>query len=103
MFGVVDRGAPSGTLVKFPSTANCIIATPQLVSEIRSTVGLTAQLSAGVESAKRPSLRPLAIEGELAEDSGDKPKRTSQYLQDLNGVKHVTRNKTDLHQREKDL
>ena len=101
--GVVDRTVPLGALLKFPTTTNFIIAKPQLLMEIRHTVGLTTQPTGGVDSSKRPCLRPLAVGGELAEDAGDKPKGTSQYLLDLDGVRHVTRNKTDIHQREKDL
>ena len=101
--GVADRALPLGSLLKFPTTTNFIIAKPQLLVEVRYTVGLTAPMTGGVDSAKRPCLRPRAVGGELAEDVSDKSKGTSQYLLDLDGVKHVNRNKTDIHHREKDL
>ena len=41
--------------------------------------------------------------GELTDDTGGRLKGTSSYILDLNGVKHLTRNKTDIAQREKDL
>ncbi len=101
--GAGERTVPLGTLLKFPTTPKFVIARQQLLVEIQNTVGVTAQQLAGVESAKRPCIRPLVVGGELAEDTGEKPKGTSQYLLDLDGVRHITRNKTDLHQREKDL
>ena len=101
--GTAERTVPLGTLLKFPTTTNFFIARQQLLVEIQNTVGGTEQLLAGVESAKRPCIRPLVIGGELAEDIGEKPTGMSQYLLDLDGVRHITRNKTDLHQREKDL
>ena len=101
--GVADRAVPLGTLLKFPATANYIIAGPELLAEIRNTVVRAPQSSSGVEPSKRPCIRPLEVGGELAEDAIEKPKGASQYLLDLDNVRHVTRNKTDIHQREKDL
>ena len=50
-----------------------------------------------------PCIRPLVDGGELVEATADKEKGASTFLVDLDGVKHPTRNKTDIHQRERDL
>lgn len=54
-----------------------------------------------LEPAKRPCLRPLEAGGEQADDATGKTKGMS--IVDLDAVEHPTRNKTDLHQRERDL
>jgi hypothetical protein len=45
---------------------------------------------------KRQRIRPLGEEGELADDTGSRFRGTSSYLLDLNGVKHPTRNNSDI-------
>ena len=52
---------------------------------------------------KRQCVRQPEDLGELAEETGTKPKGMSSYLLDLNGKKLFTRNKTDIAQREEDL
>ena len=100
--GVTNHPIAVGTLVKFPSAGNFLIAKQQLISAIKVTTGATG-VQNRTEVSKRPCIRPLVTGGEQAEDAEDKPKGTLQYILDLDGVKHYTRNKTDLHQREKDL
>ena len=100
--GAVNCPLPVGTLVRFPSTTNYLIARPRLTTAIRAATGTEEVASISV-SAKRPCLRPLEVGGEQAEDTSVTLKGTSVYLLDLDGVKHTTRNKTDIPQRERDL
>ena len=99
--GTVDRPIPIGALVKFPSLSNYLVAQPRLLQALRASQEPAGGDAIGVESAKRPCLRPLEGGGEQAEDTTSKTKGMS--IVDLDGGDHPTRNKTDLHQRERDL
>ena len=97
--GTLDRPVPIGALLKFPSLATYLVAQPRLLQALRAPLENVGTL--GAESAKRPCLRPLEVGGERTEDATEKPKGMS--IVDLDGGEHPTRNKTDLHQRERDL
>ena len=99
--GTVDRPVPIGALMKFPSLTNYLVAQPRLVQALRASSEPAVGGTLGVEPAKRPCLRPLEAGGEQAEDATGKSKGMS--IVDLDGGEHPTRNKTDLHQRERDL
>ena len=87
-----------GTLIKFATTTNFVVAKPRLVAAVVAAAGSAVDIPS-VLSVKRP--RPLDNGGETAEDAGDKPKGT--YLQDLDDVRHFSRNKTDVAKRELEL
>jgi hypothetical protein len=102
--GTAERLVAVGESVKFPSATNYLVSTDELVSLIRTSVGPEVQLLISDNvPAKRPCVRLLGIGGEQAEELEDKPKGTSTYILDLEGVKRPTRNKSDIPQREKDL
>ena len=101
--GTAEPLVPIGSALKFPSVTNYLVAKPELVELLRESTALSSTVLGGeIAPAKRLCLRPLDIGGEQAEDIEDKPKGTSTYLLDLEGVKRPTRNKTDIPQREKD-
>ena len=89
-------------MVKFPSAASFLVAKPRLVAAVLASAGPEIDLI-GEAELKRQCLRQPVSGGELLEDTGEKLKGTSTYLLDLDGVKHPTRNKTDIAQRERDL
>ena len=102
--GTADKPFPVGTLIKFATPANFIVAKHRLVIVVKDATGAEVDLPTDTSTGaggKRP--RQLEIGGELGEDTTEKPKGTSTYLLDLDGVKHFTRNKTDISQRERDL
>lgn len=102
--GTEERLVPVGTHLKFPSSTKYLVATPELVDLIQSSlVPEVRSLFNDAVPAKRPCVRPLDNGGEQADECEDKPKGTSTYILDLDGVKRPTRNKSDIPQREKDL
>ena len=101
--GTAEPLVPIGAAIKFPSVTNYLVAKPDLVDLLRDPTTLSQRIPSGDSiPAKRACLRQLDIGGELADDVEDKPKGTSTYLLDLEGVRRATRNKTDIPQREKD-
>ena len=102
--GTVEPMVPwIGAAIKFSSVTNYLVAKPELVDLLRDPTALSQRIpSEESVPAKRACLRQLDIGGELADDVEDKPKGTSTYLLDLEGVRRATRNKTDIPQREKD-
>ena len=101
--GTAEPMVPVGAAIKFPSVSNYLVAKPELVELLRDPTTFSLRTTSGDSApAKRACLRQLDIGGEQADDIEDKPKGTSTYLLDLEGVKRVTRNKTDIPQREKD-
>ena len=92
-------------MVKLATPTNFVIAKQRLVVAISTAAGAEVDLRTETvqPGAKRPCTRQLEIGGELVEDTGEKIKGTSTYLLDLDGVKHLTRNKTDIPQREREL
>ena len=78
-----------------------LVAQPRLLHALHASLGPTGGDAAGVESVKRPCIRPLAGRGEQAEDTASRTKCMS--IVDLDGGEHPTRNKAELHQRERYL
>jgi hypothetical protein len=102
--GTENRLIPVGNQVKFPSANKYLVATPDLVGLMRNSLEAEpADSTPDMAPAKRPCARPLDTGGEQADDIEDKPKGTSTYILDLDGVRRHTRNKSDIPQREKDL
>ena len=99
--GITDLPLQLGALLKFPSVSHYLVAQPRLLEAVRISLLPAAGSAVTTESAKRPCLRPLEVGGEQAEDTAAKIKGMS--IVDLDGGEHPTRNKTDLHQRERDL
>ena len=100
--GTEDRPFPVGTLIKFATPPQFIVAKCRLVHAIRTAGGAEVELPTDYSNpavGKRP--RHLVSGGELVEDAVDKPKGT--YLLDLDDVRHFTRNKSDLALREREL
>ena len=99
--GTLDRPIPIGALLKFPSMGHYLVAQPRLLQAMRTSSEPAGEGLTGVESAKRPCIRPLEGGGEQAEDTAGKTKGMS--IVDLDGGEHPTRNKTELHLRERQL
>ena len=99
--GTMDRPIPIGALVKFPLMSNYLVAQPRLLQALHVSLEPTGGDATGEESAKRPCIRPLEGGGEQAEDTASKAKGMS--IIDLEGGEHPTRNKADIHQREREL
>ena len=101
----VDKPFQVGTMVKLATPTNFVIAKQRLVVAISTAAGAEVDLRTETvqPGAKRPCTRQLEIGGKLVEDTGEEIKGTSTYLLDLDGVKHLTRNKTDIPQREREL
>ena len=90
-----------GTAIKFPSPSHFLVAKGDLIEALSRATKLShgiadPQLPEGI---KRQCLRQQVEMGEQTETSAG----TSKYLLDLEGVRHFTRVKTDIPQREKDL
>ena len=103
--GTFDKPFQVGTMVKLATPTNFVVAKQRLVVAISIAAGAEVDLRTETvqPGAKRPCTRQLETGGELVEDTGEKIKGTSTYLLDLDGVKHMTRNKTDIPQREREL
>jgi hypothetical protein len=100
---VTDKPVAIGEVFKFSTIASFIVAKRQLSAAVISAGGLEMGVIGDLPTEKRQCVRPLVEMGELADETGTKPKGTSVYLLDLNGNKLFTRNKSDIPQREKDL
>ena len=100
---VTDKPVAIGEVFKFSTIASFIVAQRQLSAAVISAGGLEMDVIGDLPTEKRQCVRPLVEMGELADETGTKPKGTSVYLLDLNGNKLFTRNKSDIPQREKDL
>ena len=103
--GTIDKPFQVGTMVKFASPTNFVVAKQRLVSAIGVAAGAEVDLRTETvqPGSKRTCIRQLETGGELVEDTGEKLKGTSTYLLDLDGVKHLTRITTEISQREKEL
>ena len=99
--GTTDLPLPIGSFMKFSSLSQYLVAQPQLLEAVQMSLSPAVVVAAGGEPAKSPCLRPLEVGGEQAEDTAGKTKGMS--IVDLDRGEHPTRNKTDLHQRERDL
>jgi hypothetical protein len=101
--GAPVRPLAVGATFKFPTVASFIVAKRELATAIRATRGSELNPPVPVTAEKRQCIRLLGEEGELADDTGSRFRGTSSYLLDLNGVRHPTRNKSDIAVREKEL
>ena len=90
-----------GTNVKFPSPSHLVVAKGDLLVALLKKVATVTSDTPGDNTAKRQCLRQLVEGGELAAAMEDKG--MLKYILDLEGVRHATRVKTDIPQREKDL
>ena len=88
-----------GDVFKFSTLGTFVVARRQLIASRDSDADIVTETNVD----KRQCIRPLVEVGEPTDDTGGRLKGTSSYILDLNGVKHLTRNKTDIAQREKDL
>lgn len=89
-----------GSLVKFPTPTVFLIAKEDLLSSIEDVKKGTSNSSTTVNLKRTRSC--------LSVDDGDQTvavqgEKMTMYIIDLEGVRHPTRNKTDVAQREKDL
>lgn len=92
-----------GTMIRFPTIPHFIVAKRDLEVTVRSNRGFDANGPPETLPEKRQCVRPLREDGELVDDTGSRVKGTSTFVLDLDGVKHHTRNKTDLSLREREL
>jgi hypothetical protein len=97
------RPVEVGAVFKFPSIDHYVVASSELAAAVRAVRGFEVDLPLQQPQEKRQCLRQLEELGELAEETGSRPKGMSNYLLDLAGNKLFTRNKTDHAQREEDL
>jgi hypothetical protein len=100
--GTDEKPFPVGTLIMFATPSKFVVAKWRLVFAIRDAEGAEVDLPTDpsmLAVAKRP--RRLLSGGETGDDAEEKQKGT--YLLDLDGVKHFSRNKTDLALREREL
>lgn len=73
--GTAERLVPVGTIVKFPSSTNYLVAKPELVALMRESIGPDVQpLRGNNVPAKRICTRPLETGGEQAEEQEDRRK-----------------------------
>jgi hypothetical protein len=100
--GVTERPLEIGAMVRFPSIAQFIVAKKDLETAVRETRSVDTEHTTG-SPAKRQCVQPLGEDGELVDSTGSKIKGTFSFIMDLDGVRHVTRNKTDISLREREL
>lgn len=94
--GVVERPLAIGEMVKFQTTPHIIVAKRDLGTAVGETRGLDTSRQIGSLPEKRQCVHPLGEDGKLVDDTGNKVKGTFTFILDLDGVRHVTRNKTDV-------
>jgi hypothetical protein len=86
---------------QIPNDPQFIVAKRDLETAVRETRGLDTSVRGIPE--KRQCVRPLGEDGELVDDTGNRIKGTFTFVIDLDGVRHVTRNKADVSLREREL
>ena len=98
--GAGDFDIPTGSLFKFPSLSHYVIARPSVAARLHLLPVETTSSS----TSDRPSLSKKQCVRQL-EDGGEHSdeKGMLKFILDLDGMRHPTRNKTDLATREKDL
>ena len=106
--GAEERIVGIGGRVHFPPPLHFLVAKSTLVDLFDPVSGTATDNPRTREDrvAKRLCIRLPETEGELAESKNlEVPieKGTTKYILDLDGYKHLTRNKTDIAQREKEL
>lgn len=100
--GAVPNEIQLGTKVQFPPPSHLLVAKPALLDLFDEDSGTTAENPNG-RPTKRSRVRLPEEGGEQTEGKHDVEKGTTKYILDLDGNKHITRNKSDIMQREKDL
>ena len=88
-----------GDLVKLPSMSTYFIARQGVVEALAELMLLST--SSGSQSSKRPCVRLLGELGEQPDSTVEKG--TLKFVNDLDGGRYYTRNKTDLGTREEEL
>jgi hypothetical protein len=101
--GAVDRPLAIGEMFRFPTVPHFIVAKRDLVTAVLTNRGPFEAEAVDASPEKRQCVRPLGEDGELADDTGSRTKGTSVYLLDLDCVRHPTRNKSEIAQREREL
>ena len=98
-----NRELDIGSKIRFPPPTHLLVAMASLLCLVDEVLGTAVDNPRMGESRPVKRLRTRLLEdvGELSEGRDDKG--TSKYILDLDGVKHTTRNKSDISQREKDL
>jgi hypothetical protein len=100
--GTTDRPLAMGAKVRFPSVDNYVVAKQDLLDLIQAASGEGVDSAGG--SAKRVCMRQPEAGGELAGGAVEKVKGAYPLMMtDLDEVTYLTRNKTDLVQREREL
>ena len=100
--GTDQRDIDIGARVQFPPTPYLLVAKPALLELFDDDQANFPSTGEGRPS-KRSRARLPEDGGEHAESKQDADKGTTKYILDLDGNKHMTRNKSDIMQREKDL
>ena len=101
--GVGERPLAIGAMIRFPTFSQFIITKRDLEFAVRDNRDFDADGPPETLPEKRQCVRPLGEDGELVDDTASRVKGTSTFVLDLDGVKHPTRNKTDLSLREREL
>ena len=105
--GAEERNLEIGARVHFPPPLHLLVAKSTLVDLFDPVSGTATDNPRGADrGTKRLCIRLPETEGELAESRNlEVPieKGTTKYILDLDGCQHLTRNKTDIAQRERDL
>ena len=105
--GADIREVAVGAKVQFPPPPRLLVGKPSLVDLFNEDIGTAVDnpRTGTPRPVKRLRTRLLEDVGELGESGHDGPieKGMTKYILDLDGCKHVTRNKSDIAQREKDL
>jgi hypothetical protein len=102
--GADDFDIPTGSLFKFPSLSHYVLARPSIAAKLhllpQANAAETTSSTTGDRTTlnKKQCVRQLEDGGEHSDDKG-----MLKFILDLDGVRHSTRNKTDLAAREKDL
>lgn len=100
--GVIDTPTDIDISIKFPSLSHFMVAKGDLLEALSSDdMAVDAAEVPSDGTAKRQCLRQPDEEGEQSETREDKG--MSRYILDLEGVRHYTRVKNDIPQREKQL
>lgn len=97
--GTEYREIEIGTKVQFPPPSHLLVAKTELLDFFDDD----AIMNPSVRPTKRSRIRMPEECGEQSEGKHDAEKGTTKYILDLDGHKHMTRNKSDIMQREKDL
>jgi hypothetical protein len=92
-----------GSKIRFPPPPYILVAKPSLLGLVDATLGTAADNPRTSEALPIKRLRTRLPEEVGEPTDGRDDKGMSKYILDLDGVKHSTRNNSDIAQREKDL